>query len=223
MLLRGLLLDFDGLICDTERAARRSWEELYGEFGLAFPPDVWARMAGRADGELVAVADLSRRRGILVDAAVRARRLRRKQALCDEEPLRPGVAELIAAAAQRGLTLAVVSSSPLGWVCGHLTRLGVRDSFAVLVTGDEPGRRKPAPDLYCLALLRTGLTAAEVIAFEDSQVGVQAATAAGLRCVAVPNAAASDADLQTAGLVLDSLASYVLDAGPLATEGTVSK
>jgi HAD superfamily hydrolase (TIGR01509 family) len=219
MLVRALFLDFDGLICDTERAARRSWDEFYREFGLAFPACLWKRMAGRADGESVAVADLSRQLGTPVTDVLRARRRRRKQALCETEPLRPGVAALIAAAARHGLTLAVVSSSPLAWVRGHLARLGIQDRFAVIVSGDDVARGKPAPDLYQMALLRTGLTANQAIAFEDSPTGVRAAKAARLRCIAVPNAAGGADGLSHADVVLGSLESYALGADLLLMEG----
>src|SRR5580704_10690996 len=185
MQARAIFLDFDGLICDTERAARRSWDETYRELGLVFPADMWEQIAGRADGEAVALADLSRRLGGPVTDALRERRLLRKRALSAQEPLRPGVAALIAEATRRCLTLAVVSSSRRRWVHEHLLRLGVLDRFAVIVCGDDVTKHKPAPDLYQLALRRAGLTADDVIAFEDSPPGVQAARAAGLRCVAV--------------------------------------
>lgn len=212
MQIRALLLDFDGLICDTERAARRSWDELYRELGLSFPSTLWAAMAGRPSGEKTALADLSDRLGSPIDAATRERRQRRKLALCELEPLRPGVAELTVATARLGLTLAVVSSSPLDWVHAHLVRLGIRERFDILVTGGDVARPKPAPDLYRVALARSGVPAAGALAFEDSPIGVQAARAAGVRCIAVPSSAGSRHDLQAADLVLDSLASLPLDA-----------
>jgi HAD superfamily hydrolase (TIGR01509 family) len=208
---RGLFFDFDGLICDTERAGRRSWDEAYRELGLVFPGSVWEQIAGHPHGEAVALVDLSRRLGGPVADAIRARRLARKRALSAAEPLRPGVAALIIEAGRRGLTLAVVSSSPRAWVQEHLLRLGVLDRFAVIVCGDDVFRPKPAPDLYYLALRRTGLTPDQVIAFEDSPPGVCAARAAGLRCVAVPNGAGSAIGLSRATVVLDSLERYQLD------------
>jgi HAD superfamily hydrolase (TIGR01509 family) len=219
MVTCALFLDFDGLICDTERAARCSWDEFYREFGLAFPACLWQRMAGRSDGESVAAADLSEQLGAPVTDVLLARRRRRKQALCETEPLRPGVATLIAAATRNGLTLAVVSSSPLAWVRGHLARLGVQDRFSLIVSGDDVARGKPAPDLYQMALQRTRLTANKAIAFEDSPTGVRAAKAARLRCVAVPNAAGSAYGLRHADVVLGSLESYALEADLLLMEG----
>ena len=212
MPLRAVFFDFDGLICDTERAASRSWEELYAELGLTFPDKIWADMTGRSNGEDTAVADLSRQLRRPLDAALRRRRLRRKHMLAQEEPLRPGVAAMTDAALARGITLAVVSSSPLSWVGPHLSRLGIHDRFSLVVTGDKASRHKPAPDLYQLALERLDTDPTTVVAFEDSPSGVKAARAAGLQCIAVPSSVGSQADLQAADTVLDSLEDYVFDA-----------
>ncbi|MEU2929489.1 HAD-IA family hydrolase [Streptomyces sp. NPDC007251] len=208
---RALFLDFDGLICDTEDAARRSWSLLYASLGLAFPHALWRRMQGRSDGEQLALADLGRRLGRAVDPDTRARRLRTKTDLCRAEPLRPGVARLLENARLRGIPALVVSSSPRDWVEPHLVRLGVRRCFADLVTGDLVERHKPAPDLYLRALRHVGLPAEEVCAFEDSPTGVRAARAAGVACVAVPSAAGDAAALTEAVRVLPSLADFSFD------------
>ena len=210
--IRGLLLDFDGLICDTERAAHQSWRELYAGVGQEFAPYLWAAMAGRRDGEAVAVADLAERLGRPVGADALAWRRNRKQVLCDAEPLRPGVAALTDLARDRGLILGVVSNSPLRWVSGHLLRLRVWDRFSVVVTGERAVWPKPAPDLYERALEQAGLAANEAVAVEDSVTGVAAAKAAGLRCIAVPNAVGRAADLADAAVVLDTLAGGELPA-----------
>ena len=209
--MKALFFDFDGLLCDTESAARHSWEELYTRLGHSLPASVWARMAGRSNGHEVATSDLSVRIGRPVTQAELAWRANRKQELADVEPLRPGIADLLSAALERGLRLAVVSSSGAAWVRPHLTRLGILDNFDPVVTGDDEQRHKPAPDLYFRALSITGVAPAEVIAFEDSPSGVAAATAAGLRCVAIPNGAGGDpADLRQATLVVPTLVGFDL-------------
>ncbi|WP_184962978.1 HAD family hydrolase [Nonomuraea endophytica] len=211
MAVRGLFFDFDGLLCDTERAARQSWRDLYGRFGLAFPESVWAAMTGRPSGAEIAAGHLGRTLGRAVTEEEVAWRLARKQELSDAEPLRPGVRALAGEAARRGIMLAVVSGSPRSWVAGHLGRLGALEWFDHLVTADGGIAVKPAPDLYLLALRRCGLRAEEVLALEDSEVGVAAARAAGLRCVAVPSAAGRHADLGAASAVLDTLYQISLD------------
>lgn len=200
-----LLLDFDGLICDTERAAHRSWELLYDRHGLVFPDEVWNAMAGRASGEAYAAQDLSGRLGRALSAAELAERRAEKARLADAEPLRPGVARLLESAALRDIRCAVVSSSDRHWVLGHLERLTVRERFAEVVTGEQVEARKPAPDLYLRALGLLGAGPETSLAVEDSAVGVAAAKAAGLRCVAVPGARGTRPAVAAADLVLDSL------------------
>ncbi|MET8803370.1 HAD family phosphatase [Streptomyces sp. NPDC004546] len=201
---RALFLDFDGLMCDTERAARRSWEETWAEFGVAFPEELWERIEGRADGERVALNALSAAVGRQVGPKVRDARASRKRELSAKEPLRPGVDQLLGLAQRCGLPMAVVSSSPAEWVVGHLARLGVRDHFALVITGEAAVRHKPAPDLYLVALAQMGVPPSAAEALEDSVVGIRAARSAGLRCVAVPTSdeaakRATEADLVVAG------------------------
>jgi HAD superfamily hydrolase (TIGR01509 family) len=217
--VRALLFDFDGLICDTEHAAFRSWEEVYAGFGLAFPTWVWARMSGRSDGETIAVTDLSERVGRPLDADVLGARLARKHALCDREPLRPGVATLLHGAMEQGMVLSVVSSSARSWVERHLVRLGVFGYPQTLATGDEVAHHKPAPDLYLAALQRLNVPAHEAVALEDSVMGVRAARAAGLRCIAVPNAVGDRVHLRDADAVVDTLEAISVSVESLSLEG----
>jgi len=211
MLPDAVFLDFDGLVCDTERAAQRSWRDLYARNGFELPGEVWQRMVGRSVGERVAAADLGERRGSPLTNAELVWRRNRKQELADAEPLRPGVDELIAQANRHGVPVAVVSSSGSAWVGPHLYRLGVRARLSFMVTGDDTPRHKPAPDLYLLALRRAGAAAASTVAFEDSPSGVAAALDAGLCCVGVPSAIGSYADLAAADQVLDGLDRFPLD------------
>ncbi|MFD7405415.1 HAD hydrolase-like protein [Streptomyces sp. NPDC059866] len=103
---------------------------------------------GRATGESYAAEDLSRRLGRALIACELQERRRDKHRLASAEPLRPGVARLLESAGSQGIACAVVSSSERAWVRGHLDRLGVRDRFAEVVTGEQVRARKPAPDLY---------------------------------------------------------------------------
>lgn len=205
-----LLLDFDGLICDTERAAFRSWQELYARHGLEFRKETWAQMAGSADGEDVAIEDLSRRHCAPTRGELEWRRSR-KEWLSGQEPLRDGVAALLGASARLGITVGVVSSSPRSWVHGHLARLAIGNRFSAVVTGDAVLLPKPSPDLHHLALDVLGVSRQYTVAFEDSAPGVRAAKVAGLRCVAVPSAVGSRSSVAGADLILDSVAEYRLD------------
>ncbi|MFF9644138.1 HAD family hydrolase [Kitasatospora aureofaciens] len=213
MTVDALLFDFDGLICDTENAARESWQETYRDFGLEFPDELWARMRGRHDGERLASEDLGERLGRAMTVREAERRRALKSELAQAQPLLPGVAGLLAEAAGRGLGVALVSSAPSPWVETHLRRLGVRAHFRAVVTGDLPLPNKPAPDLYLHALSELGVRAQDAVAFEDSVPGVRAAVAAALRCVAVPGSSAADPSaFAGAAAVVPTLESLTLDS-----------
>ena len=77
------------------------------------------------------------------------------------------------------------------------------DAFEAIVTSDDVEHAKPAPDIYLLACARLGIDPADALALEDSAPGIEAAKAAGLACIAVPQFA--ETDVSAADRVIDSL------------------
>ena len=124
---------------------------------------------------------------------------------CDGQPLLPGVEALLRDAKALGLGRAVASSSSCGWVEGWLRRHGIRDLLDVVVARDDVRKVKPDPELFLLAASRLGVSPAACVVFEDSPNGMRAALAAGMRCVAVPNALTRPLERPEVDLVLDSL------------------
>jgi beta-phosphoglucomutase-like phosphatase (HAD superfamily) len=105
----------------------------------------------------------------------------------------------------------VASSSHQNWVRGNLRQAGLLDRVDVLAGGDEVAAHKPDPAVYLLALRRLGITADEALAFEDTPHGLAAARAAGLRCVAVPNAYTPAGRFTGAEVVLPSASAASLE------------
>jgi putative hydrolase of the HAD superfamily len=128
-----------------------------------------------------------------------------------QRPILPGIIELLDAAAAANLALAVASNSPIEHVENHLTRLDLRDRFAVLATRDQVEEPKPAPDVYQLACRQFGVAPADCLAFEDSVPGHIAAHRAGLRVIVVPNPCTRGDDFPHAAQRLDSMAGFRLD------------
>jgi HAD superfamily hydrolase (TIGR01509 family) len=211
--LRALVFDFDGLILDTETPEYVTVAEAYAEFGLDLSIDEWRGIVGTADHPhwTEMLGDALGRPYDVDD--VRRRRVERHHALIAEEQVRPGVIELLDAAVDADLAVAVASSSPTDWVAGHLDRLGLRSRFASLHTRDHVarGRAKPAPDLFRLAVDHLDVAPGSAVALEDSPHGVTAASAAGLPVVAVPNRITEGGDFSAADLVVPSLADVALD------------
>jgi HAD superfamily hydrolase (TIGR01509 family) len=201
-----VILDFDGLIVDTETPIFEAWLSAYSRRGQPLTLDEWQHALGTHGGfdpleHLAALVGGSLdREGVL--AEVKAATARG----CDGRPLLPGVEALLRDARALGLRRAVASSSSCGWVTGWLERHGIRGLLDVVVARDDVTRVKPDPELFLLAALRMGVEPGACVVFEDSPNGMRAALAAGMRCVAVPNALTLPLDRPAVDLVLGSLA-----------------
>lgn len=210
-MIRALVFDFDGLILETETPAYESWAEIYREHGHEIPMERWHDYLG-SDRGFSPVEHLAALVGEGLDrAATQSRRDVRKDELIAALDVMDGVREYVADAQRLGLRLGVASSSSRAWVTGHLERLGIHTHFDVVRTRDDVERTKPAPDLYVSTIQALSVQASEAVALEDSPNGIASARAAGLRCVAIPNALTRGLDLSGADVRLDSLADIPLE------------
>ena len=163
---------------------RRTTAFLHGLSGLA-GPDGERRASGRGS------ARISR------SQAFRGHYAARRDALAANGiPLKPGAAEALRFVAGRGLPLALATSAHREPALAHLRRLEVLAHFDVLVTREDVARAKPYPDLFLAAAERLGVAAADCLAVEDSPTGVQAALAAGMMTVMVPDVAPPTEELR---------------------------
>ena len=200
-----LILDFDGLILDTESPIFEEWRATFRARGHDLGLDVWQHALGTF-GTYDPCAHLSKLTGEDFDhEALRQEVRARNMVRCEALPLLPGVAERVQEARASGLKTAVASSSTSAWVEGWLERHGIRPLFDTVCSRDHVARVKPAPDLFLLAATRLGVAPERCVVFEDSPNGIRAARAAGMRCVAIPNAVTRALPMEGADLVLTSL------------------
>jgi HAD superfamily hydrolase (TIGR01509 family) len=159
--------------------------EFNSRYGLPTTDDMLARMYGKRNDEI-----LREFYGPGLDAGEIAARGAAKEALFRrmmagelERYLVPGVGEFLARHA--GAPAAVASNAEMANVEFVLKASGYRRHFRVVVDGHQVRRPKPHPDIYLLAAERLGIRPANCIVFEDSESGVAAAKAAGMRVVGV--------------------------------------
>ncbi len=204
-----LVLDFDGLILDTETCTYDAVVDIFRDHGLELELARWQAILGTADRPHW-TEWLADELGRPVDReTLVARREKARMAALVALPPCAGVEDLLAAAAGAGVSCAVASSSSADWVVPHLERLGIRDRFAAVVTSDDvggdPRRTKPAPDLFLAAPAAVAQPPERCVALEDSPNGVRAAKAAGMAVVAVPGPMTAGLDFADADLVVPSL------------------
>lgn len=198
--IRAVIFDFDGLLMDTESTMFESWRFEWSQWGLELNPSGFFADHG---GDITAERydALAAAVGPGYDRAVsHSRRVEYRDRLHQRLDVRQGLRDWIREARQRGIRLAIASSSPGHWLETHLRRVGMLDQFDVIAAGDEVRNHKPHPDIYRLALRRLGIAPDLSVAVEDTRHGVRAAQSAGLACIAIPNPfvapeAVADADL----------------------------
>ncbi|MEK7767934.1 MAG: HAD-IA family hydrolase, partial [bacterium] len=187
-----------------------TWNVLYGERGVELKWVDWSVCIGTA-GAFDPYAHLERISGRPVDRADLVGRYRavNRERLAGLVPM-PGVVDLLREGRSAAIKLAIASSSQTEWVRDNLALHGLTEWFDAVLVRNERLPAKPKPDLYLAALEAVGATAGEAVAFEDSMNGIAAAKAAGIFCVAVPNAMTRGLDLSRADLIVGSLRDVTL-------------
>jgi HAD superfamily hydrolase (TIGR01509 family) len=220
-----LIFDCDGVLADTERYGHLpAFNQTFKEFGL---PIEWSEQeygrklliaGGKERMASVLTPEFVTANGLPEDAEGQAEELakwhKRKTAIYTEMvaagqlPPRPGIRRIIADAEDAGWTLAVASTSAEAAVRAILDYTAGPERaarFDLVLAGDVVSRKKPAPDIYLLALERLAVPAADALVIEDSRNGLLAAVGAGLRCVMTVNGYTEEEDNSEAILVVSSL------------------
>ena len=213
----GLIFDVDGVIADTESVNRRiSIQTLEGLFGLhGVRAGDFAAGLGRGAEEYVKAG--ARAHGLeLTPEQVRQAVKRREELfleVLETEPLPayPGVLELIGAAlADDTFAVAIATSGTLTKSRAALEAAKVPYTKMVYVNGNDVTHKKPDPELFQVAADRMGLAPQRCVVIEDAPNGVQAAKAAGARCIAVTNTTPAE-ELAQADMICDSVQSVTLE------------
>lgn len=184
--IRAVVFDLDGTLVDTEAQWAQAREALTLRAGGTWHPGAHEAMMGMSSTEWTRYMHEELAVGMspqeILDAIVDE-----LDALFRAElPLLPGALHAVDAAATVG-PLAVASSSPTALIELILELAGVRDRFAAVLSSEEVARGKPSPDVFLEACARLGVAPHVAAAVEDSEAGLEAALAAGMRVVAVPS------------------------------------
>jgi beta-phosphoglucomutase-like phosphatase (HAD superfamily) len=181
---RAYLFDCDGTIADSMPLHYLAWRQALEPWGCDLPEDLFYAWGGRPVADII--ADLNAQQGLAMPvAAVAERRERLFQELLPKISAVPGVLEHIEDAYGR-VPFAVVSGSTRESVTASLTALGLLDRFDVLVCAGDYARPKPDPEAFLAAAALLGVAPDDCVVFEDTDLGIQAATAAGMASVRIP-------------------------------------
>ncbi len=213
-MLQAIIFDVDGTLAETEELHRRAFNETFADQGLGW---LWTKTdyhrllktTGGKERTARHMAEIGADPASVDIAALHRAKTARYVALmaAGEIALRPGIADIMQTARAAGLRLAIATTTSrpnVDALCNAIFQRPADTVFDVIAAGDEVAAKKPAPDVYLLALQRLGLPATAAIALEDSLNGLRSAKAAGLTCIVSPGDYTREEDLTAADQLIDS-------------------
>ena len=207
MTLRAVLFDHDGTLVDSEPVHFRHWLEALSDQPVELTEDLYR-------DHFAGIPNIGNARWLVdhyplsigVEALVMRKESVTRAMLVDSAfPLVAGARGVIDAFAGRGMRMGVVTGAGPEAIQATIRVHDLADQLPVVVSAADVSRNKPAPDGYLLALARLGLSADECLVFEDTETGLQAALAAGMRCCAIRTPYTAGHDFSRATAVFDSL------------------
>jgi beta-phosphoglucomutase family hydrolase len=180
---RAYLFDCDGTIADSMPLHYKAWKKALADYGCTYDEDLFYAWGGKPVRKII--ADLNEMHGLSmpVDSLATLKESYYHAQLPELKAI-PEVLEQIEAM-HGHIPFAVVSGSRRASVVGSLTALGLLDKFDVLVCAEDYKHGKPAPDCFLMAAEKLDAAPEHCLVFEDTELGIQAATAAGMKSVLV--------------------------------------
>lgn len=205
--LEAVVFDMDGLLLDTEPLHQAAWDAAATTLGFSLDPALNRSLIGKS--ELASLQLLQREFG---DSFAP----RQFMTLCGQHweahiavhgiAMKPGAVALLQLLESEAIPAAIATSSHQHNASLSLQCVGLAERFDIVVTGDQIAHGKPAPDIYLEAARRLAVDPSSCLAFEDSEPGLMAATAAGMDTFLVPDInSPSQAAIARAARVLPSL------------------
>jgi HAD superfamily hydrolase (TIGR01509 family) len=180
---RAYLFDCDGTIVDSMPLHYIAWKTAFAEWNCPFPEDLFYSWGGKPTREIIATLNEMHGLAMPVDALAEHKEELYFKMLPELKAI-PEVVEIIDAEHGR-IPFAVVSGGRRISVTKALSALHLMDKFETIVGSEDYVNSKPAPDAFLLAAERLGVAPTDCLAFEDTDMGIAAAAAAGMATVKI--------------------------------------
>ena len=183
-----VIFDMDGLMLDSEVIFRRAWQQAGAELGYSLSDELYGTLVGRSNQDVeVAFRNAYGDRFPILKFRQLWGEFWQQHVPAHGIPVKPGLLELLDFLEQRDVVKAVGTSSDWTEAELSLRSVNILHRFKTIVTVDQAGAGKPAPDIYLMALDRLKVEAKQCLVLEDSNAGVKAAYSAGIPVVMVPD------------------------------------
>jgi HAD superfamily hydrolase (TIGR01509 family) len=196
--VQAVIFDCDGTLVDTEYLKFLSWQDALSHHDITFDIDEYMPMIGHSSKKMLSMIQQIKNRQ-LPNTLIESKNLRYKelqsQGVLPIEPMVDFAHRLSQCKAELSIKLGLASSASKEEILFNLRQIGLEDAFDLVISGsddlnayvDPDGKNKPKPYIYLEAAKRLGVSPESCLVFEDTQAGIDAAAAAGMMAIAVPN------------------------------------
>lgn len=208
--IRAVIFDMDGVLTDSEPLINAAAVAMFQEKGLRVQPEDFLPFVGTGEDRYLGGVAEKYEFPIHLPAAKKRTYEIYLDLVPDQLRAFPGACELVLSCQEAGLLVALASSADEIKITANLRKIGLPpEGWDAIVHGEDVERKKPAPDIFLAAARKLGLRPEVCVVIEDAVNGVQAARAAGMRCVAVAQSFSAD-QLRLADLVRPAMADVTL-------------
>ena len=202
--ITAVIFDMDGVLIDSQPLHYMADVESMKKYGVYKEQEFYEKYAGTTTPDRMRALNELFKLNADVDEMVAVREQMILDIMKKEEisPVR-GITELLKSIKSKGMTTAVASSSGYELINMVLEKLGIAQYFDCITSGIDVKHGKPAPDVFLLAAERINKSPEECVVVEDSENGVNAAVAAGMKSVGYINPTSGKQCLDKANIVID--------------------
>jgi len=208
--IRAAIFDMDGVLTDSEPLINAAAIAMFAELGLKVCPADFLPFIGTGEDQYI--GGVAKLYGFPINLPAAKRRT--YEIYLDLVPSKlnvfPGAPQLVGSCRNAGLRVAVASSADRVKVAANLSKIELPiETWDAVITGEDVLAKKPAPDIFLRAAELMGVPPGQCVVIEDAVNGIEAATRAGMRCVAVAQSFPPER-LQAANLVRPRIADLSL-------------
>lgn len=204
--LQAVIFDMDGVIIDSEPIHYAVNKKIYDDLQIEVTDDEYNDFIGISNSDHWNYLKEKYNLAEDIEELVTKQNDQNIEHLkgSEAEPI-PGVVHLLEKLENEGIAIGLASSSSLRYIKAVTTKFGIDDYFSIMVSGENMDRGKPYPDIFLHAAEKLNVDVGDCVVIEDSENGVKAAVAAGMKCIGFVNPNSGNQDLSHADKLIDSL------------------
>jgi HAD superfamily hydrolase (TIGR01509 family) len=204
--MKALLFDMDGVLVDSEPMHTAVALKILASYGVHLTLKDLDRFAGTTMHYIFSTMKQEYQLTVAPETLIQ-QQLDHILDIVMKEPqkLIDGIPEILSYLKGNDFPTAIASSSPKRLVNAVVDRLGIKNYFEFLLSGEDVTHSKPAPEIYLLAAKRLGIAPKDCVVIEDSKNGTIAAKDAGMFCIGFKNLHSGDQDLSRADIIVPTL------------------